>query len=92
MIGSFADSDTELLAAGGFVAQFQNIADAAARRISQLEAAQSLDELTIPKGNRLKRLKGSWQGYYSIRVNDQWRIVFRWAEQQAWDVSLIDYH
>jgi proteic killer suppression protein len=51
-----------------------------------------LDELRIPPGNRLELLKGSRQGQYSIRINDQWRICFRWHEDEPWDVEIVDYH
>jgi len=64
----------------------------AQRLLDQLNAAPSLDFLRIPPGNRLEKLKGELSGYWSIRVNDQWRIVFHWKENDAFDVMIIDYH
>ena len=64
----------------------------ALRKLDVLNAAAELGDLREPPGNRLKALKGDWKGYYSIRVNDQWRIVFRWRDSSAWDVELTDYH
>ena len=64
---------------------------AAYRKLMLLDAAETLDDLRIPPGNRLEKLSGDRQGFYSIRVNDQWRICFDWAEG-AYEVELIDYH
>ena len=57
-----------------------------------LDAATSLDDLTVPPGNRLERLSGDRRGQWSIRVNDQWRICFRWEGADAYDVEMADYH
>jgi proteic killer suppression protein len=57
-----------------------------------LEAAHALDDLRVPPGNRLEKLKGERAGQYSIRVNDQWRICFEWRDGHAWDVEIVDYH
>jgi proteic killer suppression protein len=57
-----------------------------------LNSARNINDLRSPPGNRLEALRGDWRGFHSVRVNDQWRIVFRWAEGQAHDVRLIDYH
>ena len=57
-----------------------------------VNSARSITDLRSPPGNRLETLRGDWRGFYSIRVNDQWRVVFRWAEDSAHDVRLIDYH
>ena len=96
MIQDFADAATEDL--------FHGISSKSARKIPQtlwsvarrkldlLNAAQALMDLTAPPANRLEALKGDWKGYYSIRVNDQYRIVFKWAEGHAQDVQMIDYH
>jgi len=64
----------------------------ARRKLRQLEIAMRLDDLRIPPGNRLERLKGSRDGQMSIRINDQWRICFRWSSIGAEDVEIIDYH
>ncbi len=68
------------------------IGRAALRKLDMLDAAYRLVDLREPPGNRLESLKGYRAGYYSIRVNDQWRIVFRWEDNNAYDVSLTDYH
>ena len=95
MIVSFGDSATEDLYHGvnsakarGFPA---DLAKAARRKLGTLNAAISLEVLAVIPGNRLERLKGSLAGRHSIRVNDQWRIVFRWSDG-AHEVRLTDYH
>ena len=62
------------------------------RKLDQLYNAVGINDLRVPPGNRLKALKGDRKGWYSIRVSDQWRIVFRWYEDAAYDVGLTDYH
>jgi proteic killer suppression protein len=57
-----------------------------------LDAAEKLDDLRVPPGNRLERLKGDRSGHHSIRINDQWRICFRWRNDHAYDVEIVDYH
>jgi proteic killer suppression protein len=69
-----------------------DIVAAAIRKLDMLNTAHALLDLRSPPGNRLEALHGKWRGYYSIRVNDQWRIVFRWSEGAAHDVRLLDYH
>jgi proteic killer suppression protein len=64
----------------------------ARRKLQYLHEAADLKDLQAPPGNRLEGLKGSWKGFYSIRINDQWRIVFRWKDGNAYDVQIIDYH
>jgi proteic killer suppression protein len=64
----------------------------ARRKLLYLHDAAELKDLRVPPGNRLEPLKGEWQGFHSIRVNDQWRVVFRWASGNAFDVQVIDYH
>jgi len=61
-------------------------------KLDVLSAAQVLDDLRSPPGNRLEPLKGELKGFYSIRINSQWRIIFRWAEGSASDVQIVDYH
>ena len=65
---------------------------AALRKLLIIDAAASIDDLRVPSGNRLEALRGDLRGFHSIRVNDQWRIVFRWSEGNASDVRIIDYH
>jgi len=64
----------------------------ALRKLDVLNAARVLRELRSPPGNRLEPLRGDWSEFHSIRINDQWRIVFRWSEGQAHDVQIVDYH
>ncbi len=92
MIASFRCRDTEALANGDRVKRFANIAAAARRKLRQLQIAGRLDDLRVPPGNRLESLKGDRAGQYSIRINDQWRICFRWSEAGADDVEIVDYH
>ncbi len=92
MIKSFKCADTLALAEGAPVKRFANIADVARRKLRQLEIAERLDDLRVPPGNRLEALKGSRAGQHSIRVNDQFRVCFRWAAAGAEDVEIVDYH
>jgi toxin HigB-1 len=69
-----------------------DIQDRALRKLRQLDAAATLEDLRNPPGNRLEALKGTRVGQMSIRINDQWRICFRWADRDAWDVEIVDYH
>lgn len=64
----------------------------ARRKLLYLHDAASLADLRVPPGNRLELLKGNWRDYHSIRINDQWRVVFRWHEGDAYDVHVLDYH
>jgi proteic killer suppression protein len=64
---------------------------AARRKLLYLHDAAELDDLRVPPGNRLEALKGRWAGFHSIRINDQWRLVFRWDEGMAQDVAVVDY-
>lgn len=92
MIRSFRCSDTQALANGDRVRRFVNIAAVARRKLRQLQIAGRLDDLRVPPGNRLELLKGKRAGQHSIRINEQWRICFRWAEADAEDVEIVDYH
>jgi proteic killer suppression protein len=64
----------------------------ALRKLLLLDAAEKLEDLRIPSGNRLEKLTGNRQGQYSIRINDQWRICLRWSEGDAYEVEIVDYH
>lgn len=92
MIVSFRDRDTAALAGGIRVRRFANIAAVARRKLRQLEIAGRIDDLRIPPGNRLEALKGDRAGQYSIRVNDQYRVCFRWTAAGPADVEIVDYH
>ena len=91
MIKSFRCRDTEALANDQPVRRFQAIERAARRKLEMLASASRLQDLKIPPGNKLEALKGDRKGQHSIRVNDQWRICFRW-DDGAEDVEIIDYH
>ena len=65
---------------------------AARRKLLYLHDAAELSDLAVPPGNRLERLKGTWKGFRSIRINDRWRVVFRWSGGNAFEVHVIDYH
>ncbi len=92
MIISFRCADTEALAQGRRVRRFANIADVARRKLRQLVIAGRLEDLRVPPGNRLEALKGGRAGQHSIRINDQWRLCFRWTSAGAEDVEIVDYH
>lgn len=92
MIVSFRCSDTEALANGQRIARFSNIESRARRKLRQLQIAGRLEDLRVPPGNRLEKLRGDRAGQYSIRVNDQFRVCFRWSAAGAEDVEIVDYH
>jgi len=92
MIKSFKGADTEALYARRRVKRFVNIESVARRKLRQLEVAAQLEDLRVPPGNRLEALKGDRTGQHSIRINDQWRVCFRWTEGGAEDVEIVDYH
>ncbi len=92
MIRSFKCSDTEALSNGVRVKRFVNIASVARRKLRQIEIAARLDDLKVPPGNRLKALKGERSGQYSIRINDKWRVCFRWTDSGAENMEIVDYH
>jgi toxin HigB-1 len=64
----------------------------ARRKLQYLHEAADLRDLRAPPGNRLESLKGEWKGFHSIRINDQWRVIFRWSSGSAFDVQIVDYH
>lgn len=92
MIVSFKDADTGRLAQGWRVRRFASIESVARRKLRELQIAGVLDDLRVPPGNRLEALKGDRWGQHSIRVNDQYRICFRWTTAGAADVEIVDYH
>ena len=92
MIQSFKCKDTLALYEGKSPRKFKAFASVAERKLSQLEAAQTLDFLKAPPGNRLEALKGDRKGQHSIRINDQWRICFVWTDVGPTDVEIVDYH
>lgn len=91
-IRSFKDTDTESLFKGTRVKRFVNIESVAMRKLAMLNRAGRLDDLRVPPGNRLEALKGNLSGLHSIRVNDQFRVCFRWTPEGPEDVEIVDYH
>ncbi len=93
MILSFADKETERIWRGEVSRRLPITIQAIARRkLRMINNARRLDDLRIPPANRLEALKGDMKGQHSIRVNDQWRICFRWSEAGVSDVRIVDYH
>ncbi len=93
MIQSFANPETEQLFATGKSRRLPpDILRRAIMRLTQLDAATSLEDLRLPLSNRLESLDGNRVGYWSIRVNDQWRLCFRFANGDTFEVQIIDYH
>jgi proteic killer suppression protein len=93
VILSFKDSDTEKVFGRHSVKRFsRELQHAALRRLLILDAAETLGDLMIPPGNRLESLSGNRKGQHSIRINDQWRICFRWTGSDAEEVEITDYH
>ena len=94
MIVSYRDKATERFASGRHVKEFSGFARQAELRLERLEAATSLTDLAALPGNRLEALRGNRAGQFSIRINDQWRICFRWPEGSPGpvEVEIVDYH
>ena len=92
MIQSFSDEDTKELFDSENNRRFANISRVALRKLIQINQARALRDLAIPPGNRLEALKGRLSGFHSIRVNNRWRIVFRWTDTGPEQVAIIDYH
>jgi len=93
MIVSFGDKTTQKIWDGERVKGFSiDIQDVARRKLRMLNNSVDIKDLMIPPSNRLEKLKGRLKDFYSIRVNNQWRIIFRWDNGNAYDVQLIDYH
>jgi len=93
MIQSFRDRETEkVFRREGTRRLPRDIQRMAQRKLAILDAAESLQDLRVPPGNRLEKLSGERNGQHSIRINDQWRVSFRWRELDAYDVEIADYH
>jgi toxin HigB-1 len=93
VIQSFADSETERFYTTGRSRRFPpEIRARAAMRLTQIDAAPQIEDLKQPPSNRLEALKGDRKGQWSIRINDQWRVCFRFAKGDAYDVAIVDYH
>jgi toxin HigB-1 len=93
LIRTFKDKDTEKVFSRDYVRKFSRaVQRAALRKLIILDAAERLDDLRVPPGNRLESLSGNRKGQFSIRINEQWRICFRWTGSDAEDVEIADYH
>ena len=93
MILSFGDKETELIWSGIRVKKLPlEIQNIGRRKLRMLNNSQTISDLRIPPSNRLEKLSGNLDGFYSIRINDQWRIVFQWSEGQSEQVKIMDYH
>jgi toxin HigB-1 len=93
MILNFADKETERIWAGEVSRRLPTeIQSIARRKLRMINNARRLDDLRIPPANRLEALKGNMKGQHSVRINDQWRICFRWSEAGVADVGIVDYH
>jgi len=93
MIQSFRDKETEKIFNRQFSAKLpKNIQDIARKKLVILDAAVDLNDLRVPPGNRLEALRGNRKGQHSIRINDQWRICFKWRNGSAYEVEITDYH
>jgi len=93
MIESFASEETEKIFRGQVSKRLpQDIQRIARRKLIYLDDAENFQDLLAPPGNRLEKLKGDRAGQHSIRINDQWRICFKWSGNKAQDVEIVDYH
>jgi len=92
MIVSFRDASTERIAQGWRVKRFAGVESVARRKLRQLQIAGRVADLRVPPGNRLEALEGDRAGQHSIRINDQYRLCFRWTAAGAEDVEIVDYH
>ncbi len=93
MLRSFADKETEQVWQRRRARKLdQEVQRAALRKLLILDAAETLDDLRVPPGNRLEKLKGNRAGSFSVRINQQWRICFRWTDAGPEDIEIVDYH
>lgn len=92
MIKSFRCKESQALFEGGSPKRFRATQDSAERKLTLLNNAASLEFLRSPPGNRLEALKGDRAGQHSIRINDQWRLCFRWCDGDVFDIEIVDYH
>jgi proteic killer suppression protein len=93
MIISFGNKETKKIWEGARIKGFSTeIQEIARRKLRMLNSAQDLNDLMIPPSNRLEKLKGNLKDFYSIRINNQWRIIFKWNNGNAEQVQIIDYH
>ncbi len=93
MIKTFGDSETEKIWKGSYSRKFPvDIQPIARRKLRMINSAQDIKDLRIPPGNKLEKLKGNLKDFWSIRINNQWRIIFKWIGNDTYDVQILDYH
>jgi proteic killer suppression protein len=93
VIKTFGDKESEKIWSGIRSKKLPNeIQDTARRKLRMMNNAQDINDLRIPPANRLEKLKGNYEDYYSIRINNQWRIIFQWLNNDCYHVQIIDYH
>ncbi len=93
MILSFGDKETKKIWEGERIKKLSmELQEIARRKLRMLNNSQDLKDLLIPPANRLEKLSGNLKGFYSIRINNQWRVIFKWQSGNAKDVEIIDYH
>jgi proteic killer suppression protein len=92
VIRSFGDKRTAALFEDQVVRDFQGIARRAKRKLEAINAASRISDLAVPPSNRLEKLRGDREGFYSVRINDQWRVIFTWIDGDAAEVQIVDYH
>jgi len=92
VIKTFKCADTQTLFTLGRVARFVHIERPALRKLKQLDLARRIEDMRAPPANRLEALKGNRVGQWSVRINDQFRLCFRWSDDSAEDVEIVDYH
>ena len=92
MIRSFADAETQAVFLTGRSRKYAQIARVTARKLLAIDFASAVEDMIEPPGNRLEKLKGDREGQWSMRVNDQFRVCFRWDGENAFEVEIVDYH
>jgi proteic killer suppression protein len=92
MIRSFGDRRTEALFRDQLVRAFEGIARSAKRKLEAINAASRLSDLAVPPSNRLEKLRGALEDFYSVRINDQWRVIFKWTDGEPHEAQIVDYH
>ena len=93
MIKSFGDKESEKIWNGIRSKKLPNeIQDVARRKLRMLNNAQDVNDLRIPPANKLEKLKGNLEDFYSIRINNQWRLIFQWLNNDVYEVKIVDYH
>lgn len=92
MIRSFGDKRTQALFQDEVVRDFAGLARRAKRKLEAIHAAIRLNDLTVPPSNHLEKLRGNLRNFHSVCINDQWRVIFRWHDGDAFDVRIVDHH